>query len=105
MSVAMASHDRLGEFLLLLESTNGRDKLCRLIQFSAKYLKWKEETSNERDEKRVQVPPPHSRTHCIHHRVLLSPTAALCLCVLPLPLLSLLAVDVGQCVGVHVDGA
>ena len=54
LSVAIPAHDRLGEFLLLLETTNGRDKFCRLLQFGTKYLKWKEETSKQRSEQRVQ---------------------------------------------------
>jgi hypothetical protein len=54
LSVAIPRHDRLGEFLLLLESTNGRDKFCRFIQFTAKYFKWKEEVSKARNDQRVQ---------------------------------------------------
>jgi hypothetical protein len=56
LSVAGPSHDRLGEFLLLLETTNGRDKVCRVVQFAAKYLKWREEVNQpQRDERLVQM--------------------------------------------------
>jgi len=50
MSVIPA-HDRLGEFLLLLETTNGRDKLCRLIQYTSKAMKWRMETTKQSEEK------------------------------------------------------
>ena len=62
LSVAAASHDRVGEFLLLLETTVGRDKVCRLIQFAAKYLKYKQETEQPRNEQLVQVTPHHTPT-------------------------------------------
>jgi len=39
------ARDHLGEFLLLLESTNGRDKVARLVQYSAKALKWRAEVN------------------------------------------------------------
>ena len=56
LSIASPSHDRLGEFLLLLETTNGRDKVCRVVQFAAKYLKWKEEVNQpQRNERLVQM--------------------------------------------------
>ena len=55
MSLSLPMHDRVGEFLLLLETTNGRDKVCRFIQFASKFAKWREETSQQRDEKRVQT--------------------------------------------------
>ncbi len=47
------ARDHLGEFLLLLESTNGRDKLCRLIQYSSKALKWRAEV--EKKEEQIKV--------------------------------------------------
>ena len=56
LSIASPAHDRLGEFLLLLETTNGRDKVCRVVQFAAKYLKWKEEANaKQRNEALVQM--------------------------------------------------
>lgn len=43
----VATRDPLGEFLLLLDSTNGRDKVCRLVQYSAKAMKWRAETEKQ----------------------------------------------------------
>jgi len=51
----MSNRDTIGEFLFLLESANGREKLARLLQFSAKYFKWKEEIEKQRNERLVQV--------------------------------------------------
>ena len=76
MSLSVPVHDRVGEFLLLLETTNGRDKLCRFIQFAAKFAKWKEETSQQRDEKMVQVRVSTKR----HTQPLTSQLAATVLC-------------------------
>ncbi len=36
--------DYLTEFVAFLAKTPGRDKLCRTIQYAAKFLKWIEET-------------------------------------------------------------
>ena len=74
MSLSVPVHDRVGEFLLLLETTNGRDKLCRFIQFASKFAKWKEETSKQRDEKMVQVSqqPTHRGTHTYEPSALLA---------------------------------
>jgi hypothetical protein len=47
------ARDHLGEFLLLLESTNGRDKLCRLVQYSSKFIKWRGEV--EKKEEQIKV--------------------------------------------------
>jgi len=49
------SRDTVGELLLLLESSGGREKLARLVQFSSKYLKWKEETEKARNQKSIQM--------------------------------------------------
>ena len=44
------ARDHLGEFLLLLDSTNGRDKLCRFIQYSSKALKWRAEVEKQPED-------------------------------------------------------
>lgn len=44
------ARDHLGEFLLLLESANGRDKFCRLVQYSAKAMKWRAEETKQPEE-------------------------------------------------------
>jgi hypothetical protein len=38
------SRDYISEFVAFLAKTPGRDKLCRTIQFSAKIMKYLEET-------------------------------------------------------------
>ena len=48
------ARDHLGEFLLLLESANGRDKVCRIIQYSAKAMKWRAE-ENKAPEDQIKV--------------------------------------------------
>lgn len=41
MSVSTLAHrDRLGEWYSFLDTAGGRDKLARLMQYTAKYLKW-----------------------------------------------------------------
>jgi peroxin-11B len=54
-SVALVEHDRVGEFLRLLESTAGRDRVTRLMQYTAKYLKWQEEINKNRSEEYVEI--------------------------------------------------
>jgi len=49
------ARDHLGEFLLLLESTNGRDKLCRLIQYSSKAMKWRAEVEKREEAAKVRA--------------------------------------------------
>jgi len=57
-TIPSPSRDHVGEFLLLQDSAAGREKLARLLQFAAKYLKWKEEsakTDKNRANNYVQV--------------------------------------------------
>jgi peroxin-11B len=37
---ASVERDSLAEFAALLDQTTGRDKLCRLVQYFAKFMKW-----------------------------------------------------------------
>lgn len=46
------ARDHMGEWLLLLDSTNGRDKFARLLQYSSKFLKWRAEVEN--NEQRIK---------------------------------------------------
>jgi hypothetical protein len=61
------ARDHLGEFLLLLDSTNGRDKVARLVQYSAKALKWRAEVTKQ-PEDTVKVSKASAQTehgkHC-----------------------------------------
>jgi hypothetical protein len=50
-----SSHDRIGELLKFLESTVGRDRLARILQYFTKYLKWREETKEKPVQKRIEV--------------------------------------------------
>jgi len=36
----------VAQFLLLLDTTSGRDKLCRLVQYTSKALKWRAEVDS-----------------------------------------------------------
>jgi len=47
------ARDHLGEFLLLLDSTNGRDKVCRLMQYGAKAMKWRAEEAKLVEQAKV----------------------------------------------------
>lgn len=52
------ARDHLGEFLLLLETANGRDKLCRLIQYTSKAMKWRAEVDKQpEDNIKVSLAP------------------------------------------------
>ena len=58
------ARDHLGEFLLLLESTNGRDKLCRLMQYSSKFLKWRAEVEKNEEQTKVKGTMHTHNTPC-----------------------------------------
>ncbi len=40
------ARDTIGEFISLMNSANGREKLYRGAQYFVKFLKWREETQN-----------------------------------------------------------
>lgn len=48
------ARDHLGEFLLLLDSTAGRDKVGRLLQYGSKAAKWRAESTHA-SEDRIQM--------------------------------------------------
>lgn len=43
------SRDYLGEWYTLLDTAGGRDKLARLLQYTAKFMKWREDTKPEKE--------------------------------------------------------
>jgi peroxin-11B len=43
----LAERDRLSEFSALIDQTGGRDKLCRLLQYFAKFMKWYHEEKDK----------------------------------------------------------
>jgi len=47
--------DYLGEWFTLLDTSGGRDKLARLLQYTAKFLKWYEENKTEEKQKNQQL--------------------------------------------------
>jgi len=54
-AVAVKSRDTIGEFVTLLDTTNGRDKVCRLIQFTAKILKYHAEIQQQPNQKLIDI--------------------------------------------------
>lgn len=40
LSTLASNRDYLGEFYQLLDTANGREKLAKLLQYTAKYLQW-----------------------------------------------------------------
>jgi len=53
IAVMSISWVQIEAFLKLLEATKGRDKVARLLQYGAKYLKWVAETQTPKNERQI----------------------------------------------------